>query len=70
VTLNAYGEVSTCSGTQCLGNPPQNAKRLKVGASVRVGPFRCLSLRTAMRCVVVSSGHGFSINRNGIVAKF
>jgi len=28
---------------------------------VQVGPFRCTSLRSGIRCVVSASGHGFLI---------
>jgi hypothetical protein len=66
VTLHRNGHLTVCRGGRCLGNGPETAKELRYGHSVRVGPFRCTSKQTGMRCVVVSSGHGFAISRGGI----
>jgi hypothetical protein len=68
-TLTRDGQVYVCSGRQCLGNTVRSSVRLKYGSSIRVGPFRCLSRPNGIRCVVVSTGHGFKINRN-TVARF
>jgi hypothetical protein len=39
---------------------------LSYGRSVTVGPFRCSSLKTGMRCVVRKTDRGFLIARSGI----
>jgi hypothetical protein len=56
--------MTACPGTRCLGNGPENAFTLRYGRSVTVGPFRCTSQTSGMRCVTTSSGHGFLISRN------
>ena len=61
MTLHANGVSHICRGLQCVGNSPTNATVLAYGHSVRVGPFRCTSLRAGIRCVVTASGHGFLI---------
>lgn len=66
VTLRRDGTLRTCRGTRCLGDGPENAFTLRYGRSVRVGPYRCTSLQSGMRCVVVSSGRGFLLNRAGV----
>jgi hypothetical protein len=66
VTMQADARLELCRGVQCLGNGPVDATTLAYGRSVVVGPFRCTSLRTGMRCVVRSSGRGFLISRAGI----
>ena len=63
VRLSASGRMRVCTGTGCLGNGPENAFTLHYGRSVRLGPFRCISLLSGMRCVVVRTGHGFLISR-------
>jgi hypothetical protein len=65
-TLDAAGRTRVCRGTGCLGNGPENAFTLRYGRSVTVGPFRCTSLVSGMRCVVVRSGRGFLISRQGV----
>ena len=59
--LHANGVTKLCRGLQCVGNSPTNATLLGFGRSVQVGPFRCTSLRSGIRCVVSASGHGFLI---------
>jgi hypothetical protein len=66
VTMHADARLGLCRGVQCLGNGPANATMLAYGRSVVVGPFRCTSLRSGMRCVVRSTGHGFLLNRAGV----
>ena len=68
VRLSPEGEVAFCTtGRDCLRSRPLNpTMRLKYGASVRIGPFRCLSRRYMISCWVVSNRHGFSINLHGI----
>jgi hypothetical protein len=66
ITLYPNGKTKVCTGAGCLGNGPQNAFTLKYGRSVSVGPFRCASQTRGMRCIVVQSGRGFLIGRQGI----
>ncbi|HEY1370702.1 MAG TPA: DUF6636 domain-containing protein [Gaiellaceae bacterium] len=62
-TLRRDGRTRVCRGVGCLGNGPENAFTLRYGRSVTVGPFRCTSRRSGMRCIVRASGHGFAISR-------
>jgi hypothetical protein len=65
LTLN--GRTVVCAHRNCsVGNGPVDATTLAYGRSVRVGAFRCSSSRTGVRCLVVRSGHGFTIARAGI----
>jgi hypothetical protein len=66
VTLHADGSMKICNGVGCLGDAPEGATTLAYGTSVRVGPFRCTSLTSGMRCVAAPSGHGFLISRGAI----
>ena len=66
VTLGRNGQSKVCRGTRCLTNGPENSTELAYGRSIRVGPFRCTSKRSGMRCVVVSSGHGFHLSREAV----
>jgi hypothetical protein len=66
VTLYRGGRIRVCRGLGCVGNGPENAFTLRYGHSMRLGLFRCTSLRMGMRCVVVGSGHGFLISREAL----
>jgi uncharacterized protein DUF6636 len=66
VKLSGDGTMRVCSGVRCLGNGPENATTLDYGGSIRVGPFRCVSRASGIRCVIVRSGHGFVISRQGL----
>ena len=63
VVLRANGRMATCFGIRCLSNGPENAFTLRYGRSTNVGPFRCTSRVTGMRCVVRRTGRGFLISR-------
>ncbi len=39
---------------------------LAYGSQIIVGRFRCQSLQIGVRCIVISSGKGFLINRDGV----
>lgn len=67
VRLYRGGGMLVCRGFGCLSNGPKNAFTLRYGRSVRVGPFRCTSRKTGMRCVSVPSGHGFKISRERLM---
>ena len=68
VNMNANGRLKICRGTRCNacgcdepGSPP-----LGYGKQITVGRFRCISLRTGVRCTVIRSGKGFLINSSGV----
>jgi hypothetical protein len=68
VNLGADGRLKICRGTRCLGcgcDPPDRFG-LAYGRQVTVGRFRCLSLRSGMRCTVIRSGKGFLIHSAGV----
>lgn len=65
--LSASGHTSVCARGPCsIGNGPENATNLPYGQSLRVGIFRCTSSAAGVRCVVIASGHGFRIAREGV----
>jgi hypothetical protein len=67
-TLNPGGRLTICRGSEArcklanIGEGPT----LAYGRQITVGRFRCLSLRSGMRCTVIRSGKGFLINRAGV----
>jgi hypothetical protein len=59
-TLNATGHaVVTCAGDST--NEP-GARIIPYGATWKLGPFRCTSRQTGLRCAN-ASGHGFFLSR-------
>jgi hypothetical protein len=66
VRMAPNARLSICRGQRCLGDPPENTPTLGYGRRVRVGRFRCTSAASGVRCVVVSSGRGFVIDRASI----
>jgi hypothetical protein len=65
--LSANGHTSICAQRFCsVGNGPENATTLAYGHSLRVGIFRCISSVAGVRCVVIASGRGFKIDREGV----
>jgi hypothetical protein len=58
------GSVKICQGGLCIGDGPENAATLPTGQSVAVGPFRCRSGGTSMRCT--AGAHGFVIGPSGV----
>lgn len=66
VTLKPNGSMRVRRGMVCNGNSPEDSFTLLYGRSVRLGPFRCTSRRDGMRCVVIRTGHGFLIAREGL----
>jgi hypothetical protein len=67
--LGLDGSLKICRGglrcTSDFGEKP-TPQELAYGAQVTVGRFRCLSLRSGMRCVVIRTGKGFLINAAGV----
>jgi hypothetical protein len=51
-----------CAGDTTLGA----GRRLAYSSSIRRGRFRCLSLRSQMRCDNLRSGHGFALSRQRV----
>jgi hypothetical protein len=66
VKLAPAGTYKVCNGVNCVGDGPLDAFTLAYGRSVNVGPFRCTSLRSGMKCVVARTSHGFVISRAGV----
>jgi hypothetical protein len=64
--LGLNGKTKVCAGVSCLGDGPEHSFTLGYGKTTRLTRFRCKSLRTGMRCVVISSSHGFKISRTGV----
>lgn len=60
VTMNSRGKLTFCHGFKCISNSGP-APTLKVGRSVRFGPFRCTSLTAGVRCTLMKTGHGFHL---------
>jgi hypothetical protein len=71
VRMSASGRLRTCKVSPrngCnIGDPGEGdiTRTLRAGESVIVGRFRCRAQRRSMRCVVISSGRGFVIGRDG-----
>ena len=69
VTMDAGGRLTICRGSEArckLGNAGEDVPTLAYGRQITVGRFRCISLRSGVRCTVVRSGKGFLINRDGV----
>jgi hypothetical protein len=66
VTLFPSGTVRVCHGLRCIGNAPEHTPTLLYGRSVSLGPFRCTSLRSGVRCLVVKLERGFLLGRHGV----
>ena len=66
VRMGLDARLTTCRGVSCLGNAPENTPALPYGKQVTVGRFRCFSLRAGIKCIVISSGKGFLIDRVGV----
>jgi hypothetical protein len=62
--LKPDGSVKICQGGRCIGDGPENAATLSAGQSITVGPFRCRSGGSSMRCN--AGAHGFVIAASGI----
>jgi hypothetical protein len=65
VTLSAKGRVKTCSGRNCIGNPPDGERTLAAGHSLALGPFSCKATASAVDCRL-ASGAGFAISLAGV----
>jgi hypothetical protein len=62
VTMTSNGHLKICSGNDCLSNAPLDVPVLAYGHHTTLGPFRCQSSRSGVRCRVLS-GRGFLISR-------
>jgi len=65
VTMSASGKLKICRSGGCLSNAPLNVSVLAYGHQTTLGPFRCQSSRSGVRCRV-PSGRGLRIGRSGI----
>jgi hypothetical protein len=64
VIMGASGKYTTCTGSQCLGNPGTGTPTLAYGTATGVGPFRCESAAAGVTCV--ADGKGFRISAAGM----
>lgn len=58
----------TSRGGNCEGNPGERAQTLGYGRQSTGGGFRCQVLHRGVQCTVVSTGKGFLMGRNKVVA--
>jgi hypothetical protein len=68
VWLYASGRLRICRGSEArckLGNIGEEPT-LAYGRQITVGRFRCLSLKSGVRCTVTRSRKGFLISRSGV----
>jgi hypothetical protein len=67
VNMNADGRLTIRGIPKAwCGCEEPDFPRLGYGRQLTVGRFRCLSLRSGVRCTVIRSGKGFLINRSGV----
>ena len=66
VRMSLGGRLKICRGSHCLGDPAENTPPLGYGRKITIGRFRCLSLKSGVRCTVIRSGKGFLIHRDGV----
>jgi hypothetical protein len=67
VKMSLSGRLTICRGPRCpIGNPGEGTPTLGFGRQMTVGRFRCLSLRSGMKCVVIRSQRGFLFNAAGV----
>ena len=64
VTMGLDGRLKICRG--CTGNLGEGAFVLAYGKQVTIGRFRCFSMRSGMKCIVIRTGKGFMINAAGV----
>jgi hypothetical protein len=61
--LSLSGRFTACAGRRCpIGDPGEGTPRLGFGKQKTVGRFRCTSLRTGVKCVVIRTARGFLFN--------
>jgi hypothetical protein len=65
VTMSDTGDLKTCAGEACLGNPAQGTATLTYGDNAGVGPFSCYVEYAGVTCAVLD-GHGFNISNEAI----
>jgi hypothetical protein len=66
VSMGLDGRLKICPrGPRCVGNWGERTpfRLLAYGRRITVGRFRCSSLQSGMKCVVISSGRGFLIDK-------
>jgi len=65
VNMSASGHLAICHGGRCISNmDARHIRRLRVGDTVRLGPFRCTARKAGVACRTARTWTGFSI-RNG-----
>jgi hypothetical protein len=68
VRMNAAGGLRICQGRRCFKDCGcrEEAPVLAYGKQLTVGRFRCVSLRSGIKCTVVQLGRGFLISRSAV----
>jgi hypothetical protein len=71
VRLSPSGRVTICQHqpqNRCTGNFGEGGpfRQLAYGSSTKAGRFRCSSETQGVTCVVIATGRGFLINRDGV----
>jgi hypothetical protein len=66
VRMTGAAQLTPCHGLRCISNSPDRTPALRVGHSIRLGPFRCMSLRKGVRCVVTRLHRGFRLSTGGL----
>jgi hypothetical protein len=65
VRMTGAAQLTVCHGLRCISNGP-GRPTLKVGHSIRLGPFICTSLRRGVRCMVTRLHRGFRLSTAGL----
>jgi hypothetical protein len=66
VKMSAAGRLTLCKKNCPIGDLGEGTRVLGYGKQATIGRFRCLSLRTGVRCIVIRSGKGFLISSKGV----
>jgi len=65
VKLSTSGAFTTCTGTNCIGDPGEHTPVLAYGETTEVGAFKCVSATGGVTCT--AGGTGFEISHSGVV---
>jgi hypothetical protein len=66
VKMGAAGRLTLCRNRCPIGSLGEGVRSLGFGKQATVGRFRCQSLRTGVKCIVIRSGKGFLISSKGV----
>jgi hypothetical protein len=68
VKMGVGGRFTLCHENCPTAELGEGVRALGFGKQATVGRFRCLSLRTGVKCIVIRSGKGFLISSKGVHA--